>query len=425
MLQLSEDDSSEKSEDDAEFKAEEDSSDDEDTIMEQEGVEGEKDHKKEIDDLNAENEMSVEELRKKYSGSPTPSPDSPPTSESESEDLSEEEEQEEVEESSDTEEEDVDESLNVLVQEGTAEPSQSEGDDHRMEDAAAIAESLQPTGNTLSSTQVVTKVPHLLKHTLREYQHIGLDWLVTMEQRRLNGILADEMGLGKTIQTIALLAHLACEKSDWGPHLIVVPTSVMLNWEMEFMKWCPGFKILTYYGSQKERKLKRIGWTKPNAFHICITSYKLVIQDHQSFRRKKWKYLILDEAQNIKNFKSQRWQLLLNFQTQQRLLLTGTPLQNNLMELWSLMHFLMPDVFASHREFKEWFSNPVTGMIEGNSEYNENIIKRLHKVLRPFLLRRLKSEVEKQMPKKYEHIIMCRLSKRQRFLYDDFMSRAK
>lgn len=122
------------------------------------------------------------------------------------------------------------------------------------------------------------------------------------------------------------------------------------------------------------------GWTKPNAFHVCITSYKLVIQDHQSFRRKKWKYLILDEAQNIKNFKSQRWQLLLNFQTQRRLLLTGTPLQNNLMELWSLMHFLMPNVFQSHREFKEWFSNPVTGMIEGNSEYNENIIKRLHKV---------------------------------------------
>jgi E1A-binding protein p400 len=134
--------------------------------------------------------------------------------------------------------------------------------------------------------------------------------------------------LGKTIQTIALLAHLACVKGNWGPHLIIVPSSVMLNWEMEFKKWCPGFKIMTYYGSQKERKMKRIGWTKINAFHVCITSYKLVIQDHQSFRRKKWKYLILDEAQNIKNFKSQRWQLLLNFSTERRLLLTGTPLQN-------------------------------------------------------------------------------------------------
>lgn len=96
-----------------------------------------------------------------------------------------------------------------------------------------------------------------MKHQLREYQHIGLDWLVAMYDKKLNGILADEMGLGKTIQTIALLAHLACDKGVWGPHLIVVPTSVMLNWEMEIKKWCPAFKILTYYGSPKERKQKR------------------------------------------------------------------------------------------------------------------------------------------------------------------------
>lgn len=138
-----------------------------------------------------------------------------------------------------------------------------------------------------------------------------------------------------------------------------------------------------------------------------------MLQDHQAFRRKNWKYLILDEAQNIKNFKSQRWQSLLNFNrwewgrvhwvaskaragdsigdilpsrllcfSQRRLLLTGTPLQNSLMELWSLMHFLMPHVFQSHREFKEWFSNPLTGMIEGSQEYNENLVKRLHKVSR-------------------------------------------
>ena len=292
-------------------------------------------------------------------------------------------------------------------------------------DVIEMAAQFQPTGNTLDTTNVKTKVPFLLKHTMREYQHVGVDWLVSMHERKLNGILADEMGLGKTIQTIALLAHLACEKEIWGPHLIVVPTSVMLNWEMELKKWAPAFKIVTYYGNQKERRLKRVGWSKPNAFHVCITSYKLVTQDHQSFRRFKWHYLILDEAQHIKNFKSQRWQLLLNFNSNGRLLLTGTPLQNNLMELWSLMHFLMPNVFESHRDFKEWFSNPLTGMVEGSAEYNDNLIKRLHKVLRPFLLRRLKSEVEKQMPKKYEHVVKCSLSKRQRYLYDDFMSRAK
>jgi E1A-binding protein p400 len=208
----------------------------------------------------------------------------------------------------------------------------------------------------------------------------------------------------------------------WGPHLIVVPTSVMLNWELEFKKWCPAFKILTYYGSVKERQLKRQGWTKVNAFHVCITSYKLVLQDAKAFRRKKWKYLILDEAQNIKNFKSQRWQTLLNFHSQRRLLLTGTPLQNSLMELWSLMHFLMPNLFASHHEFREWFSNPLTERIEqGQMNSNDLLIKRLHKVLRPFILRRLKIDVEKQMPKKHEHVIMCHLSKRQRQLYDDFI----
>ena len=107
---------------------------------------------------------------------------------------------------------------------------------------------------------------------LKSYQLTGLNWLVSLYNNNLNGILADEMGLGKTIQTIALLAHLACEKEIWGPHLIVVPTSVMLNWEMELKKWAPAFKIITYYGNQKERRLKRVGWSKPNAFHICITS---------------------------------------------------------------------------------------------------------------------------------------------------------
>jgi len=194
----------------------------------------------------------------------------------------------------------------------------------------------------------------------------------------------------------------------------------MLNWEIEFKKWCPAFKILTYYGSIKERQLKRQGWTKANAFHICITSYKLVLQDAKSFRRKKWKYFILDEAQNIKNFKSKRWQTLLNFHSQRRLLLTGTPLQNSLMELWSLMHFLMPNLFSSHQEFREWFSNPLNEMIE-QGQTNDLLIKRLHKVLRPFVLRRLKHDVEKQIPKKHEHIIMCHLSKRQRQLYDDFI----
>mmetsp|Transcript_20122 Transcript_20122/g.68432 ORF Transcript_20122/g.68432 Transcript_20122/m.68432 type:complete len:1613 (-) Transcript_20122:1629-6467(-) len=284
------------------------------------------------------------------------------------------------------------------------------------------ARASQPTGNTLCTSNTDVKVPFLLKHSLREYQHVGMSWLVSIYEKQLNGILADEMGLGKTIQTIALLAHLACEKGIWGPHLIVVPTSVMLNWEMEFKKWCPAFKILTYYGSAKERKLKRVGWSKPNSFHVCITTYTLITQDAKVFRRKKWKYLILDEAHLIKNWRSQRWQTLLNFNSKRRVLITGTPLQNDLMELWALMHFLMPHVFQSHDEFKNWFSQPLTGMVEGNSQINLHMVQRLHGVLRPFLLRRLKSEVEKGLPPKYEHVVHCRMSRRQRRLYEEYMA---
>ncbi|GIY74878.1 helicase domino [Caerostris extrusa] len=367
--------------DDDDFQMSEEEEDDEQTLLEQENQEVNVDHDQEMRDLEAENEMSIEELREKYSGAYasdfelSTSEQFDCTNDSESSD--------EFSEDENKGEFDNETSLKEL----TAQDKKNESGNPSKEisDIAAAAESFQPKGNTLSTTQVCTKVPFLLKHTLREYQHIGI----------------------------------------WGPHLIVVPTSVMLNWEMEFKKWCPAFKILTYYGTPKERKQKRVGWTKFNAFHVCITSYKLVVQDHQSFRRKKWKYLILDEAHHIKNFKSQRWQMLLNFQSSHRLLLTGTPLQNNLTELWSLMHFLMPNVFQSHREFTEWFVNPLTGMIEGRDEYNDNLIKRLHKILRPFLLRRLKCEVEKQLPKKYEHVVICKLSNRQRYLYDDFMSQTK
>ncbi|OIW34267.1 hypothetical protein CONLIGDRAFT_626317 [Coniochaeta ligniaria NRRL 30616] len=277
-----------------------------------------------------------------------------------------------------------------------------------------------------------TEVPFLLRGTLREYQHFGLDWLAGLYMNNTNGILADEMGLGKTIQTIALLAHLACVHEVWGPHLVIVPTSVMLNWEMEFKKWCPGFKILTYYGNQEERKRKRQGWTNDDVWNVCITSYQMVLQDQQVFKRRRWHYMILDEAHNIKNFKSQRWQTLLGFNTHSRLLLTGTPLQNNLTELWSLLFFLMPPEngeggFADLKEFHDWFHKPESQILESGREQMDDearaIISKLHKVLRPYLLRRLKADVEKQMPAKYEHVEFCRLSKRQRELYDGFLSR--
>ena len=304
------------------------------------------------------------------------------------------------------------------------------------------ASALQKKPDSLPTTPVSTnplktQVPSLLRGTLREYQHFGLDWLAGLYANRTNGILADEMGLGKTIQTIALLAHVAIEHEVWGPHLIVVPTSVILNWEMEFKKFLPGFKVVTYYGSQEERKFKRKGWTDDEKFHVWITSYQIVLADHQIFKRRSWHYMVLDEAHNIKNFRSQRWQTLLMFKTRARLLLTGTPLQNNLTELWSLLFFLMPtdsnekgiSGFADLQEFSNWFRKPVEQILEHGRETMDDdakaIVAKLHKVLRPYLLRRLKADVEKQMPGKYEHVVYCRLSKRQRYLYDGFMSRAQ
>ncbi|KAL8204879.1 hypothetical protein R6Q57_010502 [Mikania cordata] len=396
-----------------------DDKDDETTMLEEEEL-----AKAESDDsvdeivlLQKESEIPIEVLLARYRQDPETN-----DSEPESENLSQSSRQQEIK----VDVQDV--SLDVVEIHPEKEDKEDQmvdedGDNEdRIADAAAAARSAQPTGNTFLTTKVRTKHPFLLKFSLREYQHIGLDWLVTMYEKRLNGILADEMGLGKTIMTIALLAHLACEKGIWGPHLIVVPTSVMLNWETEFLKWCPAFKILTYFGSAKERKNKRQGWMKQHSFHVCITTYRLVIQDSKIFKRKKWKYLILDEAHLIKNWKSQRWQTLLNFNSKRRILLTGTPLQNDLMELWSLMHFLMPHIFQSHQEFKDWFSNPISGMVEGQEKVNKEVVDRLHNVLRPFILRRLKRDVEKQLPGKHEHVIYCRLSRRQRNLYEDFIA---
>ncbi|KAL5119738.1 swr1 complex component [Pleosporales sp. CAS-2024a] len=280
------------------------------------------------------------------------------------------------------------------------------------------------------------EIPSLLRGTLREYQHDGLDWLVNMYDSETNGILADEMGLGKTIQTISLLAYIAVHRGIWGPHLVVVPTSVMLNWEMEFRKFLPGFKILTYYGDISERKRKRMGWrnTGKDMYNVVITSYQLILQDAAAFKMRSWHYLVLDEAHNIKNFKSQRWQTMLTLRTQRRLLLTGTPLQNNIDELWSLLYFLMPAGFAGEgrianlEQFTLALKDPTKQILDqGRQKLDaeaQKVVSRLHEVLRPYLLRRLKAEVEKQMPGKYEHVVYCKLSKRQRQLYDGFMGRA-
>lgn len=307
-----------------------------------------------------------------------------------------------------------------------------EGDDPLLENNASMPAT--PISVDLERKHIPSlEVPHLLRATLREYQKEGFNWLADRYEHGANGILADEMGLGKTIQTITLLAYLALKHEVWGPHLIVVPTSVILNWEMEFKKFLPSFKVLSYYGSLEERKSKRRGWYDADRWNVVITSYQLVVADQNSFKRRQWHYLVLDEAHNIKNFRSLRWQTLLTFKSHSKLLLTGTPLQNNLEELWSLLFFLIgkdkAEDFLGRQEFAKLFKKPADQILEDDQQHLDaearEQVQKLHQILRPRLLRRLKADVEKQMPGKYEHVVYCRLSKRQRYLYDGFLSRSE
>ena len=239
-------------------------------------------------------------------------------------------------------------------------------------------------------------------------------------------MLADEMGLGKTIQTIALFASLASEKGNWGPHLVIAPSSVVMNWEMELKRFLPGFKTMVYLGDRKKRSELRKGvWKKKFGFNVCLTSYAIAAKDQRILRLRPWSYLVLDEAHQIKNWKSERFRLLYGLaqSCKNRLLLTGTPLQNNLEELWALLHFIMPVTFAERVGFAHWFGKPLSlvihelGMDDDEDDEvskGQKVIKRLHTCLRPFLLRRLKVIVTKELPQKHEHVIyivvFCKVS---------------
>ncbi|XP_070712442.1 chromatin-remodeling ATPase INO80-like, partial [Pempheris klunzingeri] len=241
----------------------------------------------------------------------------------------------------------------------------------------------------------------------------------------INGILADEMGLGKTVQTMSFLAYLS--ERFMGPFLIISPSSTLHNWQQEFTKFVPELNVLPYWGNSTDRKSLRTFWNaKKNnfqsrttaPFHVLITSYQLVIRDFQYFKRIAWQYMVLDEAQAIKSVTSQRWKTLLSFSCRNRLLLTGTPMQNTMAELWALLHFIMPVLFDSHEEFNEWFSKDIEGRVENKATVDQTHLSRLHMILKPFMLRRTKKEVEKELTDKVEIQLKCGLSIRQKMLYE-------
>ena len=260
--------------------------------------------------------------------------------------------------------------------------------------------------------------------TLKTYQLKGMNWLCSLYDQGINGILADEMGLGKTVQALSFLAYVAETYGVWGPFLVITPASTLHNWQQEIARFVPDFKCVPYWGSPQERKVLRGFWnpenlhTKKSSFHIVVTSYQIVVTDYKYFTRQTWMYMVLDEAQAIKSASSQRWKMLLDFKCRGRLLLSGTPIQNTMAELWSLLHFVMPALFDSHDEFKEWFSKDIEGHVEGTkAKVDEKQMSRLHLILKPFMLRRIKKDVENELTEKVEVLVYCPLTIRQKLLY--------
>ena len=271
--------------------------------------------------------------------------------------------------------------------------------------------------------------PKMLKCTLKEYQIKGLNWLANLYEQGINGILADEMGLGKTVQSISVLSYLAETHNIWGPFLVVTPASTLHNWQQEISKFVPNFKVLPYWGHAKDRKVLRKFWDRKSLrydkdapFHVLVTSYQLIVSDIAYFQKMKWQYMILDEAQAIKSSQSSRWKSLLSLSCRNRLLLTGTPIQNSMQELWALLHFIMPTLFDSHDEFSDWFSKDIESHAQSNTGLDEQQLRRLHMILKPFMLRRIKKNVQSELGDKVEIDLFCDLTNRQKKYYQSLRS---
>ena len=232
-----------------------------------------------------------------------------------------------------------------------------------------------------------------------------------LHQNGTNGILADEMGLGKTIQIIAFLAWLKETAQQEQTHLVIVPSSTLGNWEIELAKWCPSLNVVKYYGSQEERRIMRIQWAKEgfDDTDVILTTYHVIgssNEDKKMFRVTNFHYCVFDEAHMLKNMMTQRYSTLLRINASRRILLTGTPLQNNLLELMSLLCFVMPKLFHNKTDdIKTLFSKKAPKVDDGSeqsSDFEQTQIERAKNIMKPFILRRLKKDVLDFLPQKVE-----------------------
>ncbi len=243
--------------------------------------------------------------------------------------------------------------------------------------------------------------------TLRHYQLDGLAWMDFLRRARLGGVLADDMGLGKTLQALTLLQNeFDADRMD-RPSLVVVPTSLIGNWQAEAKRFAPSLKVVVLHGPQRLQHFKNI----PKA-HLVITSYPLAVRDIATLGAQDWHYLILDEAQRIKNARSQAAVSMKGLRAQHRLCLSGTPLENHLGELWSLMDFVCPGLLGGEAGFREHYRNPIEKRQDGFAA------GQLARRVRPFILRRTKQQVARELPEKTETLLRVELSGTQADLYE-------
>eukprot|EP00462_Mataza_sp_D1_P009603 CAMPEP_0175170234 /NCGR_PEP_ID=MMETSP0087-20121206/30095_1 /TAXON_ID=136419 /ORGANISM="Unknown Unknown, Strain D1" /LENGTH=1207 /DNA_ID=CAMNT_0016460833 /DNA_START=1 /DNA_END=3624 /DNA_ORIENTATION=- len=309
---------------------------------------------------------------------------------------------------------------NILVGKGLSSAPPKKGRKGRMtereEDEQLLATGLGDDGE--APVTHLQKQPSILSGaTLRDYQMEGLNWLIKLYCSGISGILADEMGLGKTIQSISMVAYLKQFCKSKGPHLVCVPLSTLGNWVREFARFTPTIKVFKFHGSKEDRKQMKQDLQEQDAFEVLLTSYEMANMEQSFLKKFSWEFIVVDEAHRLKNENSLLSKVLRVFSSKFRLLLTGTPLQNNLHELWALLNFLLPDLFNRAEDFDAMFSSA------GSDDLKSGLLTKLHRILRPFMLRRLKSDVECNLLPKKETLVYVGMSEMQRKVYSSIISK--